>query len=211
MKAPLVESLGLELRGVEPRRRTAGLAVLACEMKWLQRELGYESGGYHAFRNDPDFADRPIWPEYCLRETGLTEASIRFHFESAQAIRRRIGMVVFRPGMKELLELIETRPSELSKDQRTKLIDGIVNSVIFPKEGASILRRELKEAEARNRGARPTIDMIQRDMTTVGRLMQIDERTTRRVVAMTARRIACDPEYRSKFLLPVPPATDSES
>jgi hypothetical protein len=163
--APLIESLGICLRGVAPLERLAGQIVVGLELRHLKKTLGYcGMGEWNAYRGEI----RPTWNELCEAQAGFTDATENnLHF-CAEAVKIRLAADSLRNEEAERAwELMETPPSELTETERQELVQGILKHALKEGDTRQSLIHEFKPAalklkmpavpdkEAAQRGAEP--------------------------------------------------------
>lgn len=146
MSAPLVKSLNLEIKGVAPTQRLAGLIVLGIELLHRKRALGYDGpGSWQAFREESKSGARMHWPKYCEAEADISDTMAKHYHQCADAVRMRLR-ISSKPGAKELLQDMETPPSEMTAEQRLALVDRIAKIGLVPGDTQIDLRKDLFRA-----------------------------------------------------------------
>jgi hypothetical protein len=139
MKGPLIESLAIPLRGVMPLERLAGQIVVEIELRYWKVKLGYVGeGSWQQYRGE----DRPTWVEICDKQAGITERTEASLHQCGEAVKARLAKKGTSEA-REILDLIESAPpSELSTDDRKRLVDGIRRLALVEGDSQRILRQE---------------------------------------------------------------------
>jgi hypothetical protein len=126
--APLIESLGIRLRGVTPLERLAGQIVVGLELSHLKKTLGYAGvGEWNAYRGEI----RPTWDELCMAQAGFSPDTARLLDICAEAVKVRLAADSLRNGAADdTWCLMETPPSELTATERQELVNGILKHAL---------------------------------------------------------------------------------
>lgn len=136
----LVNSLNLQVKGVPSRVRIASLSILALELEYLQKELGYAGpGSWQTYRDETISKARPRWERFCRMEAGITEATVRNYLKCAKVIAERLRNSM-EPDAADLAELMKVQPSKLEPGQRERLVEGIARIGIKEGETFTMLR-----------------------------------------------------------------------
>jgi hypothetical protein len=147
MKPPLVKRLGLEISGVPHPVRMAVSMVVALELKHLHHSKGYAGlGSWQQHRAAALSGKRLRWEDYVKREGGVTDATFRNNLQCAQVVMDRLRRST-QPGCAELLELMQQAPSELTAEQRQRMVADIIRLAFAPGETFVKLRREARAPE----------------------------------------------------------------
>jgi hypothetical protein len=163
--APLIESLGIRLRGVAPLERLAGQIVVELELRHLKKTLNYVGmGEWNAYRGEI----RPTWEELCQAQAGFTEATERGLHLCAEAVKIRLAADSLSNEWAERgWELMETPPSALTPSERQELVKGILKHALKEGDTRQSLMAEYKppalklkmpavpDKEAAQRGGEP--------------------------------------------------------
>jgi len=147
MSAPLVKSLNLEIKGVAPSHRLAGLIVLGTELLHKKREFGYDGpGSWQAFREESKSGTRPPWTEYCATQAGISDVMAAHYHQCGEAVRLRLRFS-HKPEAKDLLAEMQVQPSTLSTERRISLIQRIETIGLKRGDTQSFLRKEYRTAQ----------------------------------------------------------------
>jgi hypothetical protein len=163
--APLIEALGIRLRGVDPLERLAGQIVVGLELRHLKKTLNYVGGGeWNACRGEI----RPTWEELCRAQAGFTEATERSLHLCAEAVKKRLAADSLRNKEADRIwRLMMTPPSEIADTERQELVKGILKHALKEGDSRHLLIDEFKppalklkmpavpDKEAVKRGAEP--------------------------------------------------------
>jgi hypothetical protein len=123
---PLIAALGLQFRGMPLPVQIAGRIILAIESDFIRLENGYiGGGGWHNFHAEVKAGTRPRWEDFAKVNAGGTRASFAIWGKCKLAVISRLRTFP-RPGTKELLALMERRPSTLTADERQGMLDSIM-------------------------------------------------------------------------------------
>ena len=143
MTPPLITRLKLPFQGASPPLRSACKMVIGLELGHLQRELGYEGSGTRpAFLRDPETGPHPNWQELCKAEAGITDDTARNYMRSATALKNRLSGSKWK-NAKWLIDQMGKRPSDLTDEERTNMIECIAGEI-----GDSPARLLIKEQRA---------------------------------------------------------------
>jgi hypothetical protein len=146
MIAPLVQSLNLQIKGIDPRARIAAMIVLSIEFESIKIKLGYKGpGGWQQFRKEASTGERQTLGEFCRRQTGYSPETMENFHQCADAVRMRLR-ISSKPGARDLLQDMETPPSEMTKEQRLSLADRIALIGLTLGDSQSYLRKEFRAA-----------------------------------------------------------------
>lgn len=140
MKAPLFEALNLKIQGVTPHERITGMIVVGLELRHLKSALGYHIGYQWVYRDQV----RPTWDKVCRAQAGFTEATERYLNHCAVVVKDRLSRASDAEA-REILALMEIRPSELSDGNRSRLVAGIMKHALAEGETQESLRREFRK------------------------------------------------------------------
>ncbi len=144
MKAPLIKSLGLKIQGVSPLARIAAHIVLGLELAAIKRAGNYEGGGgWQADREATLEGNRPTWTDLVQELAGTTEISATHYFQCGMVVKLRLKESP-QPEAREVLALMEIRPSELTEAQRETLVRGILEHGLSDGDCKTYLRKEFK-------------------------------------------------------------------
>lgn len=137
---PLVSSLNLQVKGVSFRVRLASMMVLALELDYLRRKMGYAGpGSWQAYRDDVQAGSRPTWEAFCVQQAGITDATFRNHMKCVVVV---IAKLKRSPSAGEfrLAELMQRQPSLLTENERSGMIEAIATHALREGDGMSNLR-----------------------------------------------------------------------
>jgi hypothetical protein len=149
MKPPLVESLKLHFSGVSSSLRLANLFVLAAELEHLHKLNNYHIRG-PKLKAEAE-TKRPTWEKFCSLNAGISELSLRNYLECWNVLKFRLHYDS-RPEAKAILQLMIIRPSDLSDDERQKMIQGIATLALKKDDTPGTLRKEYREPRKDNSG-----------------------------------------------------------
>lgn len=142
MKPPLVKRLNLQLNGVSSSLRMANLFVLAAELNHLHKDHNYHLRGPQ-LKAEAE-TKRPTWPRYCVMTAGLSEGTVRNYLECWNVLVFRLHYDS-RPEAKAILQLMTQRPSDLSDDDRQKMIQGIATLALKETDTPDTLKKENRQ------------------------------------------------------------------
>ena len=146
MKVLLVISLGLKRQGISPLAKIAADIVLGLELAAIKRAGNYEGGGsWQADRESCVSGNRPVWERLVQDVAGITEVAATHYFQCAMAVKIRLKDSP-QPEAREVLALMEIRPSELTEKQREELVRGIEAHGLSDGDTKFYLRKEYKAA-----------------------------------------------------------------
>jgi hypothetical protein len=116
------------------------------ELAAIKRAGNYEGGGaWQADRDAVISGSRPVWTSLVNDLAGITEVAATHYFQCALVVKLRLKDSP-QPEAREVLALMEIRPSELSENQREALVRGIEAHGLSEGDNKSYLRKEFKAA-----------------------------------------------------------------
>lgn len=178
MKPPLVKSLKLQLNGVSTSLRLAGLFVLAAELEHLHKVKNYHIKGRSVLTEKG--SNRPAWPRYCILTAGISDGTVRNYLECWNVLKFRLHYDS-RPEAKAILQLMTQRPSELSDDERQKMIQGIATLALKEGDTPDSLKKENREpSKAQGDGCMATHEMPD-DMELLALACGVNKQSAKRV------------------------------
>lgn len=172
MNAPLVESLGLPMVGVHSMVRRASQSVIGAELAHLKDSMGYTGGGsWQAYRDETLSKRRSTWPEFCKEQAGISERAAVIYFQCWEEVKIRLKEEGL-PGSKELLALMEQRPSALTSEARQGMLYEIIRLGFNEGENQADIRRSYRRRTARVVARKPEAPQVQDSEELLGQNME---------------------------------------